>query len=265
MNIQKTSHPSCCKRNTLVWLWLIQCDTTEDSLQVLMHGEPKNQLLLNMCICFRRFSCHVFCSVLLYEFHSYSLWAGLFALTNTLWSPVVLIVQVRNSSTKKHEDEIHRGPHPKDISPGRESPKVYMSCWTESLLEPMCRKSKAWRCSRIQVSWTWSVWVQTESWGNRGTDPAWCSADSRAQLSPVQQWNGRQSFVLKPEQPLDLRIQVSLCSSTLILNRRQHYLCGGIVFKANCLCFLLIYKVIMCQEFKAVYTEIVNPHMGHES
>ena len=129
-----------------------------------------------------------------------------FALKSTLWSPVVLAVQVRNLSREKHENEMHRGPHPKDGSPGRESPKAYRSWWTESLLEPMCRKREAWRCSRIQVSCIWSVWGQAESWGNRGADPAWCFTDSRAQLSPVQQWNGLKSFVLKPEQPMDLRI-----------------------------------------------------------
>lgn len=167
MSIQNTSRPSRCKGNTLVWLWLIQCDMTEDSLWVLVHREPKNQLLLNMCICFRRFSCHLFCSVPLYDFHSYSLWAALFALTNTLWSPAVLIVQGSNLSTKKHEGDIHKGPHPKEVSPARKSPKAYLSCWTESLLEPVCRKSEAWRCCRIQVSWVWSMWVHTETWGNR--------------------------------------------------------------------------------------------------
>lgn len=171
MSIQKTSHPSCCKRNTLIWLWLTQCDMTEDSLRVLMHGEPKDQLLLNMCICVRRISCCMFYSVPLYDFHSYCLWAALFALTNTLWSPLVLVVQMKNLSTKKHKDKIHRSPHPKDISPSRKSPKAYMSCWVESLLESMCRKSKRWRCGRIQVSWMWSCESRQRAEGT-GTNPA---------------------------------------------------------------------------------------------
>lgn len=61
---------------------------------------------------------------------------------------------------------------------------------------------------------------------------------------------------------MDLRIQVSLCSSTSILNRPQRCLCGGIVFKANCLCFLLIYKDSLCQEFKAINTEMVKSSCG---
>lgn len=147
---------------------------------------------------------------------------------------------------------------------GRQSPKAYVNCWTESLLEPMCRKSRAWTCGRIHVSWMGFVWVPAESWGNRGTELAWCLSDSGAHLSPVQQWNGLRSVVLKPEQPMDLRIRC-VCSSTLILNRPHHCLCGGIVFKANCLCFLLISKENVCQEFKAIYAENVNPYMGHDS
>lgn len=78
------------------------------------------------------------------------------------------------------------------------------------------------------------------------------------------QFNSLRSVVLKPEQPMDLRIRC-VCSSTLILNRPHHCLCGGIVFKANCLCFLLISKENVCQEFKAIYAENVNPYMGHDS
>lgn len=152
----------------------------------------------------------------------------------------------------------------KTLSPGRESPKVHRNCWTESLSEPTCRKRRAQRCGRIHVSWMWFVWVLAESWGNRGTELAWCLSDSRAHLSPVQQWNILRSVVLKPEQPVDWRIRC-VCSSALILNRLDHCLCGGIVFKANCVCFWLISKESVCQEFNAIYAAKVNPHKDHES
>lgn len=61
---------------------------------------------------------------------------------------------------------------------------------------------------------------------------------------------------------MDLRIRC-VSSSPLILNRPRHCLCGGIVFKAYV--FLLISKENVCQEFKAIYAENVNPHLGHES
>lgn len=137
----------------------------------------------------------------------------------------------------------------KMLSPGRESPKAYMNCWTESVLEPMCRKSRAWGCGRVCVPWIWFVWV----WAALREQGDWtCLVLVRLQSTSLPSPTVKCSQIFCPQTSAayGFESQVYLCSSTLILNRPCHCLCGGIVFKANCLCFLLLSRESVCQDLK---------------
>lgn len=73
---------------------------------------------------------------------------------------MALIVQVRNLSIMKHEDDIDRGPH---LDRGGEVPKL-----TRSLLEPMCRKRRAQNVVYVSPGRELREW---------GTELAWCLSE----------------------------------------------------------------------------------------